>query len=100
MKVHERKYICAYAPQRELYVGNSFIPIARLTASDGQIRVDIQNSSSKSPRSVTAKKRHNLLCVALATRHNNQCEIQQQQVLLTVPPARCPDFRQLKLGDY
>ncbi len=37
---------------------------------------------------------------ALATRHSNQCEIQQKQVLLTVPAACFPKFRQLQIGDY
>ncbi len=45
--------------------------------------------------SITAERRHNLLHVALATRHSNQHEIQQMQVLLTVPATRFPSFRQL-----
>ncbi len=51
---------------------------ARLMASNGQIRVYVQESNPKLvTNSVTAEEPHNLLRVALETRHSNQREIQQ-----------------------
>ncbi len=63
-------------------------------ASNGQMRVYLQESNSKLVMNmVTDEGRHNLLRVASATRHSNQREIQQKQVLFTVPAACFPNFR-------
>ncbi len=52
--------------------------LARLRASNGQLRVSTLVFQFKVIlNSVTDERRHNLLCVALATHHSNQCKIQQ-----------------------